>query len=126
MTPPATTATATQSVEVPSPSATGKKVDPEPDSAEVPYYRNCDQAYDAGVAPLFEGEPGYRAALDADGDGEACEGRQGNGDPGPGSDGDVYYENCAAVRAAGADPIRKGEPGYGRHLDRDGDGVGCE
>lgn len=39
---------------------------------------------------------------------------------------DVYYENCDAVRAAGADPISRGEPGYASHLDRDGDGVGCE
>ena len=39
---------------------------------------------------------------------------------------DVYYANCSAVRAAGADPIRSGDPGYARHLDRDGDGVGCE
>ncbi|WP_445670052.1 excalibur calcium-binding domain-containing protein [Paenibacillus sp. FSL R10-2771] len=39
---------------------------------------------------------------------------------------DVYYKNCDAVRAAGADPIRAGEPGYSRKLDRDGDGVGCE
>jgi len=39
---------------------------------------------------------------------------------------DVYYENCSAVRAAGADPVRVGDPGYARHLDRDGDGVGCE
>ncbi|WP_051787707.1 MULTISPECIES: excalibur calcium-binding domain-containing protein [Streptomyces] len=39
---------------------------------------------------------------------------------------EVYYENCAAVRAAGAAPIHVGEPGYGRHLDRDGDGVACE
>lgn len=38
----------------------------------------------------------------------------------------TYYKNCSAVRAAGADPIRRGEPGYGSHLDRDGDGVGCE
>jgi Excalibur calcium-binding domain len=38
----------------------------------------------------------------------------------------VYYKNCAAVRAAGADPIRRGDPGYAKHLDRDGDGVGCE
>ena len=38
----------------------------------------------------------------------------------------VYYANCAAVRAAGADPIHRGDPGYARHLDRDGDGVGCE
>ncbi|MCM2387654.1 excalibur calcium-binding domain-containing protein [Streptomyces albipurpureus] len=39
---------------------------------------------------------------------------------------DVYYKNCTAVRAAGADPIRRGDPGYGSHLDRDGDGVACE
>ena len=31
-----------------------------------------------------------------------------------------------AARAAGAAPVRAGDPGYGRHLDRDGDGVGCE
>jgi hypothetical protein len=37
-----------------------------------------------------------------------------------------YYKNCDAVRAAGKDPIHRGDPGYGRHLDRDGDGVGCE
>jgi len=38
----------------------------------------------------------------------------------------VYYANCAAARAAGAAPVRAGDPGYARHLDRDGDGVGCE
>ncbi|MFB7310894.1 excalibur calcium-binding domain-containing protein [Streptomyces sp. NPDC056192] len=38
----------------------------------------------------------------------------------------TYYANCTAVRAAGAAPIRTGDPGYGRHLDRDGDGVACE
>lgn len=48
-------------------------------------------------------------------------------DDGSGSGGDdVYYDNCAAARAAGAAPVRVGDPGYGRHLDRDGDGVGCE
>ena len=41
-------------------------------------------------------------------------------------DGSVYYPNCATARAAGAAPVRRGEPGYGRHLDRDNDGVGCE
>lgn len=40
--------------------------------------------------------------------------------------GDVYYKNCSAVRAAGKAPIRVGDPGYAKHLDRDGDGVGCE
>jgi hypothetical protein len=38
----------------------------------------------------------------------------------------TYYENCDAVRAAGAAPIRVGDPGYSRQLDRDGDGVACE
>lgn len=36
------------------------------------------------------------------------------------------YANCAAARAAGADPVMRGDPGYSRRLDRDGDGVGCE
>ena len=36
------------------------------------------------------------------------------------------FANCAAARAAGAAPVRRGEPGYGPHLDREGDGVGCE
>ena len=40
--------------------------------------------------------------------------------------GSVYYANCAAARAAGAAPISRGEPGYGTHLDRDGDGKACE
>lgn len=36
------------------------------------------------------------------------------------------YANCAAARAAGAAPVMRGEAGYGPHLDRDGDGIGCE
>ena len=39
---------------------------------------------------------------------------------------DVYYENCDAARAAGAAPVYRGDPGYAKKLDRDGDGVGCE
>ena len=38
----------------------------------------------------------------------------------------VYYANCTAARAAGAAPVRRGEPGYASHLDRDNDGIGCE
>jgi hypothetical protein len=38
----------------------------------------------------------------------------------------TYYANCDAVRAAGAAPLRAGQPGYSRKLDRDGDGVACE
>jgi TM2 domain-containing membrane protein YozV len=40
--------------------------------------------------------------------------------------GDVYYKNCTAAREAGAAPVHRGDPGYDKHLDRDGDGVGCE
>lgn len=36
------------------------------------------------------------------------------------------FANCSAARAAGAAPVRRGDPGYSSHLDRDGDGVGCE
>lgn len=40
--------------------------------------------------------------------------------------GSTYFANCSAARAAGAAPVHVGDPGYGRHLDRDGDGTGCE
>lgn len=36
------------------------------------------------------------------------------------------YANCRAVWNDLGRPIRRNEPGYGSHLDRDGDGVGCE
>lgn len=39
---------------------------------------------------------------------------------------DIEYPNCNAVKAAGAAPLRRGQPGYGVHLDRDHDGLGCE
>lgn len=42
------------------------------------------------------------------------------------SNGSVYYPNCTAARNAGAAPVRRGQPGYGPHLDRDNDGIGCE
>ncbi|MFD1213779.1 DUF1524 domain-containing protein [Arthrobacter sp. GCM10027362] len=38
----------------------------------------------------------------------------------------VFYQNCTAVKAAGAAPIRAGDPGWDTKLDRDGDGVGCD
>ena len=38
----------------------------------------------------------------------------------------TYFANCSAARAAGAAPVRAGDPGYSARLDRDGDGVGCE
>ena len=37
------------------------------------YYSGCDEARAAGTAPIYAGQPGYREALDGDGDGVACE-----------------------------------------------------
>ncbi|MBE1485869.1 excalibur calcium-binding domain-containing protein [Plantactinospora soyae] len=131
-TPPAVTATAPDPTPVtttasPRPTKTASKAAPKP-----VYYGSCTAVRNAGKAPLRKGQPGYRSALDRDGDGRACESSEGpapgtgDEDEDDGGSSSVYYKNCAAVRAAGADPIRRGDPGYGRHLDRDGDGVACE
>ncbi|MFR9754709.1 excalibur calcium-binding domain-containing protein [Streptomyces sp. TR06-5] len=116
------------------------------------YYSSCSQARAAGALPLHRGEVGYGSHLDGDGDGVACEpsydgssgtasgaGGSSSGGTSSASGGSssggtsstsggtsVYYENCDAARAAGAAPVRRGDPGYGSHLDRDGDGVACE
>ncbi len=39
---------------------------------------------------------------------------------------DVYYDNCAAARAAGAAPLYRGDPGYRSDMDGDDDGIACE
>lgn len=38
----------------------------------------------------------------------------------------THYASCADARAAGVTPLRRGDAGYGTHLDRDGDGIACE
>jgi beta-lactam-binding protein with PASTA domain len=43
---------------------------PAPASA---YYQNCDAVRAAGAAPLYAGQPGFRAALDRNSNGVACE-----------------------------------------------------
>lgn len=40
--------------------------------------------------------------------------------------GDVYYPGCNAVRAAGAAPLYRGQPGYRPEMDGDDDGIACE
>ena len=44
----------------------------------------------------------------------------------PARSGSGAFVNCTAARAAGAAPVLRGSPGYGPHLDRDNDGIGCE
>ncbi|WP_150002936.1 excalibur calcium-binding domain-containing protein [Iodidimonas gelatinilytica] len=36
------------------------------------------------------------------------------------------FKNCSEARAAGAAPVFANDPRYGKHLDRDNDGIGCE
>lgn len=36
------------------------------------------------------------------------------------------YKNCDEVRAAGKAPLLRGQPGYRKGLDREGDGIACE
>jgi micrococcal nuclease len=48
-------------------------VDIPPLSSASVVYEDCDAARAAGAAPLQEGQPGYRTALDRDADGVACE-----------------------------------------------------
>lgn len=50
--------------------AAPEEVEPAPQTA---YYQNCAAARNAGAAPLYVGDPGYRSGLDRDGDGVACE-----------------------------------------------------
>jgi hypothetical protein len=38
----------------------------------------------------------------------------------------VHYDGCNEVRTLGKAPLRRGQPGYGAHMDGDGDGVACE
>ena len=52
--------------------AAGPAPVPEP-RQESMYFPNCKKAKEAGAAPLYRGDPGYREELDRDRDGIACE-----------------------------------------------------
>lgn len=44
-----------------------------PSATPPVYFARCAEAWDAGVAPIYRGQPGYRPGLDGDDDGIACE-----------------------------------------------------
>lgn len=46
--------------------------------------------------------------------------------PQPPAPSNLHFKNCKEARAAGYSHIRRGQPGYARHLDRDGDGIACD
>ena len=94
-------------------------------ASSEPFYDSCDAARAAGRGPISRGEPGYRSALDPNGNGVACEGTVAVADATASSD-SVYYDSCDAARAAGQGPIARGEPGYRAALDPNGNGIACE
>jgi micrococcal nuclease len=50
----------------------------------------------------------------------------GGGGNGPGTGPNGAWRNCTEAREHGAAPVHASDPGYGVHLDRDRDGIGCE
>ncbi|KRD43473.1 hypothetical protein ASE38_04325 [Cellulomonas sp. Root930] len=80
----------------------------------------------AAQAAADEAARQAQAAADAEAARVAAEAVAASKAPGTSSGGAVSYKNCDAVRAAGAAPLRVGDPGYSDKLDRDGDGVACE
>ncbi|XVV16380.1 excalibur calcium-binding domain-containing protein [Actinoplanes sp. CA-131856] len=112
------------------------KPTPKPTTTKAVYYATCADA----PGPLSKGKPGYRKALDRDGDGVACE-RSGDdeeppaddppaddpGDDDSGGGTDPRYSSCTKAKADGYGPYYKGQdPEYDWYQDRDNDGVVCE
>lgn len=46
--------------------------------------------------------------------------------PAPAPLAELHFGSCKEARAAGYSHMRRGEPGYSPHLDRDGDGIACD
>lgn len=57
------------------PTGGGTDTPPNPPAAQQNdvHYENCDDARAKGAAPIYRGQPGYRAGLDSDNDGIGCE-----------------------------------------------------
>ncbi|MEV4343105.1 excalibur calcium-binding domain-containing protein [Actinoplanes sp. NPDC049596] len=133
---PVTTVPAAVEPTTPAPATTkpspSRKPAAKPTTTKAVYYATCDDA----PGPLRTGQPGYRKALDRDGDGVACE--QGGGDEEPpaedpgdddsgGGGTDPRYSSCTKAKAAGYGPYYEGtDPEYDWYSDRDNDGVVCE
>ncbi|MGW6952703.1 excalibur calcium-binding domain-containing protein [Streptomyces xanthophaeus] len=52
--------------------------------------------------------------------------KEADGTSGSGGGANTHYKNRDAAKAAGAAPLRKGQPGYRSALDKDGDGIACD
>ena len=112
----------------PVPASTSAKPRKTTPSPKAVYYANCS----AAPGELSSGAPGYRKALDRDGDGTACESSGDDEEPAeteePTESGtDPRFSTCAKANAAGyGDYVRGTDPEYAWYQDRDKDGVACE
>lgn len=102
---------------------------------EQVYFKNCDEVWAKLGRSLKKGEPGYRAGLDRDNDGTACEKDESSTTTTTTttvtttSKAEVYYANCTEVWIKLGRSLKKGEPGYRTGLDTDKlgpDGIACE
>ncbi len=135
---PTTTVTVTATPPQPAPSGPTSPAPSQPAASEHgPVTASTTPPAPAVAAPLpppVPQDPPARPRSVAPDDGKARTSGDGGTGGGPvsggsshtGGGGSVFYRNCTAVREADAAPIRRGDPGYGPHLDRDGDGVACE
>lgn len=79
-------------------------------------FRASDPAYQAEIAAFERRLARERAQAQAPAPYRA---------PAPSRSG-AYFRNCREAWAAGAAPLRRGQPGYRIEMDGDGDGVACE
>ncbi|WP_436520600.1 excalibur calcium-binding domain-containing protein [Actinoplanes sp. HUAS TT8] len=130
--PVAVTQSARPTVTTTAPATRTAKPTPVRTTVKPVYYTNCDAVFDAGESDLRKSDPGYRKALDRDGDGIACESDGTDEEPvvddEPDTGGtDPRFSTCAAAKKAGYGPYTEGEdPEYDWYQDRDKDGVVCE
>jgi len=100
--------------------ATGSEETPAEEPAEEPAAEPTEDS--SGWSGWFGGsDSGEGSKSEANSESESQ--KKSESEPEPQKE---FYANCKAVKAAGAAPLYRGDPGYSEDLDRDGDGIACE
>lgn len=100
--------------------ATGSEETPAEEPAEEPAAEPTEDS--SGWSGWFGGsDSGEGSKSEANSESESQ--KKSESEPEPQKE---FYSNCKAVKAAGAAPLYRGDPGYSEDLDRDGDGIACE
>jgi len=88
----------------------------QPGPAASVYFATCADAVNAGVAPIHRGQPGFRDALDTNGNGIACEilrNDTGGGAPAPAASPPAVDVPVADAPAANPPPAQPSQPSSG-------------